>query len=127
VCFAAEPVPVIFLNFPVDVVSGPTMREADGLAMSSRNKHLSPTERTEAVCLFQGLEKAKQLFADGERDAEVLKAAVREIIEKTSGIVDYIEIVDDESLQHVEMLERSALIALAVQFSGARLIDNAVL
>ncbi|MBC8206749.1 MAG: pantoate--beta-alanine ligase [Kiritimatiellales bacterium] len=122
------------LNIPVDIVSGPTVREADGLAMSSRNKHLSPEERAEAVCLFQGLEKAKSLFAAGERDAAVLKAAVREVIEKTSGTVDYIEIVDDESLQNFQPLEtrhagdvKPSLIALAVKFSGARLIDNAVL
>ncbi len=115
------------LNFPSEILSGPTVREADGLAMSSRNKRLSPSERAEAVCLFQGLEKAKELFAIGERDAEVLKAAIREIIEKTSGIIDYIEIIDDESLEGLQTLEKSALIALAVQFSGARLIDNAVL
>ncbi len=115
------------LNFPVDIVSGSTIREADGLAMSSRNKRLSPAERAEAVCLFQGLEKAKERFAAGERDAEVLKAAIREIIEKTSGLIDYIEIVDDETLQPVKGVERPALIALAVKFSGARLIDNAVL
>jgi len=123
------------LNFPVEVVSGPTVREADGLAMSSRNKHLSSEERTEAVCLFQGLEKAKELFAAGERDADVLKATIREIIEKTSGVVDYVEIVDDESLesfpfdkaQDRQTLEKLALIAVAVRFSGARLIDNAVI
>jgi len=115
------------LNFPSEILSGPTVREADGLAMSSRNKRLSPSERAEAVCLFQGLEKAKELFAIGERDAEVLKAAIREIIEKTSGIIDYIEIIDDESLEGLQTLEKPALIALAVQFSGARLIDNTVL
>jgi len=123
------------LNIPVDIVPGPIVREADGLAMSSRNKFLSPEERQEALCLFQGLEKAKELFAAGERDAAVLKAVIREIIEQTSGIVDYIEIVDDESLQRfrttcgepVELLEKPALVALAVNFYGARLIDNAVL
>ena len=122
------------LNIPVDIVSGPTVREADGLAMSSRNMHLSPEERAEAICLFQGLEKAKSLFAAGECDTAVLKDAVREVIEKTSGTVDYIEIVDDESLQNLQSLEtrcagdaKPFLIALAVKFSGARLIDNAVL
>lgn len=115
------------LNFPVEIIAGPTVREADGLAMSSRNKYLTPTERTEAVCLFQSLEKAKALFAAGGRDADVLKAAVREIIEKTSGAVDYIEIVDNESLESFQTLEKPVLLALAVRFSGARLIDNAVL
>ena len=115
------------LNFPVEIVSGPTVREADGLAMSSRNKYLTPAERAEAACLFQSLEKAKALFAAGERDADVLKAAVRKIIEKTSGAVDYIEIVDNESLESFQTLEKPVLLALAVRFSGARLIDNAVL
>lgn len=115
------------LNFPVKIVPGPIVREADGLAMSSRNKRLSPKEREEAVCLFQGLEKARERFAEGERCADVLKRELREIIEKTSGIVDYIEMVDDETLQPVETAERPMLVALAVRFPGARLIDNAVL
>ena len=115
------------LNIPVDIVPGPTVREADGLALSSRNKYLSPAERAEAVCLFQGLEKAKALVAAGERDAAVLKAAICEVIEKTSGIIDYIELVDDETLQPVARADKPALVALAVKFSGARLIDNAVL
>ncbi len=115
------------LNIPVDVVSGPTVREADGLAMSSRNKYLSPEERKEAICLFQGLGKAKEQFSAGERSADVLTASVRDVIEKTSGTIDYIEVVDDENLQRIKVLEKPALIALAVKFSGVRLIDNAVL
>lgn len=115
------------LNFPVEIVPGPTVREADGLAMSSRNKYLSETERTEAVCLFQALEAAKKLVGAGERNAQRIKAAMREIIEKTSGQVDYVELVDDETLERFQTLEKPALAALAVRFSGARLIDNAVL
>jgi pantoate--beta-alanine ligase len=115
------------LNFPVQIVPGPIVREADGLAMSSRNKYLSPVERAEAVCLFQGLEKAKELFVAGETDVAALKTAIREVIEKTSGTVDYIEGVDDETLQAVSEVKADVLIALAVQFPGARLIDNAVI
>jgi len=115
------------LNFPVQIIAASTVREADGLAMSSRNKYLTPAERSEAVCLFQSLEKAKALFAAGERDAEKIKAALRTVIEKTSGRIDYIEIVDDETLLPVKTLEKPALAALAVKFSGARLIDNTVL
>jgi pantoate--beta-alanine ligase len=111
--------------------------------MSSRKKYLTPAERKEAVCLFQSLEKAKALFAAGERDAERIQTAVRTVIQATSGKVDYIEIVDDETLQPVpfdpfdklrageaqgrQSLEKPALLALAVKFSGARLIDNTVL
>lgn len=115
------------MNFGVKIVAAPTVREPDGLAMSSRNKYLSPAERNEAVCLFRSLEKAKELFTAGERDAEKIKAAVRGIIAATSGTPDYIEVVDDETLQPVERMERPALLALAVKFSGTRLIDNTVL
>ncbi len=115
------------LNFPVGIVPGPIVREDDGLAMSSRNKHLSAQERREAVCLFQALEKAKALFAAGERDAQAIRAAMREIVKKTSGEIDYIELVDDETLQPVRTLTTPVLAALAVRYSGARLIDNAVL
>ncbi len=115
------------LNFNVEIIAAPTVREADGLAMSSRNKYLTPAERKEAVCLFQSLEKAKALFASGERNAEKIKVAMRAVIEATSGRIDYLEIVDDESLQSVNTLGKPALAALAVKFSGARLIDNAVL
>ncbi|QHI69975.1 pantoate--beta-alanine ligase [Tichowtungia aerotolerans] len=115
------------LNFPVEIVSGPTIREPDGLAKSSRNKYLRPEERAEAVCLFQGLEKAKELYSAGEREANVLKNSICEIIRKTSGSIDYVEIVDDETLKPVQTLNKPVLVALAVRFPGARLIDNAVL
>jgi pantoate--beta-alanine ligase len=115
------------LNFSVKIIAAPTLREADGLAMSSRNKYLTPDERKEAACLFRSLEKAKALFAAGERDAGKIKVAVRAVIEATSGRVDYVEMVDDETLQPVRTLGKPALLALAVKFSGARLIDNTVL
>ena len=115
------------LNFPVEIISGPTVREVDGLAMSSRNKYLTPTERKEAVCLFQSLEIARALFAAGERNAEKIKATMYTVIEKTSGQIDYIELVDNETLQVVKIIEKQVLVALAVKFSGARLIDNVVL
>lgn len=115
------------LNMPVQLVSGPIIREADGLAKSSRNKYLTNRERAEAVCLSQSLERARALFERGERRASALASAVREIIATTSGVVDYIEIVDDESLKKVELLEAPALLALAVRFPSARLIDNTVL
>jgi len=113
------------LNIPAEVIPGPTVREADGLALSSRNQYLTPAERREAACLFDSLQLAKALAASGGRDAEAIKAAMRAVIEKTSGVVDYIELVDDETLQPVQTIERPALAALAVKFSRARLIDNA--
>jgi pantoate--beta-alanine ligase len=102
--------------------------------MSSRNKYLSPEERQEAVCLFRGLEACKALYEAGERDVDALKVAVRNEIEKTSGVVDYIELLNDETLQEFSegsdgqrTVNTPALVALAVRFSGARLIDNAML
>ncbi|MCU0857960.1 MAG: pantoate--beta-alanine ligase [Pontiellaceae bacterium] len=115
------------LNCPATIIAAPTIREPDGLAMSSRNKYLTPDERAEAVCLFKSIEKVKELFANGERDAEKIKTAVRSVIEKTSGRVDYAEVVDNETLRLVQTLEKPVLVALAVKFSGARLIDNTVL
>lgn len=115
------------LNFPVEIISGPTVREVDGLAMSSRNKYLTPAERKEAICLFQSLEVAQTLFAAGERSTEKIKAVMGTVVEKTSGRIDYIELVDNETLQPVKTIEKQVLVALAVKFYGARLIDNVVL
>ena len=117
------------LNFPVRILPGPTVREADGLAMSSRNKFLSPVERAEAVWISRSLNAAKALVAGGERDAERIRESVAATLRThaPSGLPDYIALVDDETLQPVTRLERKTLLALAVRFPGARLIDNTVL
>lgn len=116
------------LNFPVEILPGPTVREADGLAMSSRNKFLSPSERAEAVWLSRALSTARELVAGGERDAGRVHDAVRAALAHApSGRVDYVAFVDDETMQPVTRIERKTLLALAVRFSAARLIDNTVL
>ena len=116
------------LNFPVEVISGPTIREPDGLAMSSRNVNLSAEERKQALCLRRALDRAEVLFRSGERDAgRIRKAMLEAVAMEPLAAVDYVEVVDDESLEPVERLERPALVALAVKFSKARLIDNTVL
>jgi len=116
------------MNFPVTIVSGPTARESDGLAMSSRNTLLKPAERDQAVQLSRSLNLAKKMFQAGERDADKIKAAVAEEINKASlGRVDYIELVDDESLAPLNKIDGKALLAIAVYFSTTRLIDNVVL
>ena len=117
------------LNFPVELVSAPIAREPDGLAMSSRNRNLSPEERAQATCLVRALRRAGALFRQGERKSDALRAALREEIGKAHlATVDYAEIVDVDSLEAVHgTVERPALAALAVRFSGARLIDNLVL
>jgi len=113
------------LQIPVEVVAGPTTREADGLAMSSRNKFLDPQERAQAVCIFRGLQAAEKLHAEGERHASRLRDAVRhEINQAPLASVDYLEVVDDETLQPVTRLDRPALIAVAVFLGSTRLIDN---
>lgn len=116
------------LNTPVEIVPGPIVREPDGLAMSSRNARLKPDEREQAVCLCRALDAVEKAFADGERDADVLRKLARSVIEQASlARVDYVELVDDETLEPLILIERPALCALAVYFPSARLIDNAVL
>jgi len=116
------------LNFPVEIVPGPIVREPDGLAMSSRNSYLLPEERDDALCLRRALDLAEKTYADGERDASALKQAMLDLL---SGVqraeVDYVEIVDWDTLQPVEQLEGPALVALAVKVGKPRLIDNTIL
>ena len=113
------------LNMPLEIVVCPTFRESDGLAMSSRNVYLSPEERTQAPVLYQSLLWARDQVARGERDALYLVKRVKEmIIAQTSATVDYVEIRSVPGLEPVQVLEADSLMALAVRFSGARLIDN---
>lgn len=115
------------LNFPVEVVSGPIVREKDGLAISSRNKYLSQEERRQALCLRQALDAAEEVYAGGERDAAVLRDAVRREIDVAPlAKIDYIELVDAENLESVDRIRRPALLALAVYIGVTRLIDNTV-
>lgn len=113
------------LDFPLRVIVAPTVREAGGLAMSSRNKRLSAGERESALCLYQGLSAAAKLFEAGERNAAALKAAIVEVIRATPlARLDYAEVVDAETMQPVAAVERPALAALAVFIGKTRLIDN---
>ncbi len=113
------------LAFPVEIVAAPTIREFDGLAMSSRNRYLSPEERRQAACLRRALDEAEQIYLSGERRASVLKETIRQVI-RTAPLarVDYVEIVEDQSLEPVEFCEGPVLVALAVFIGKARLIDN---
>ena len=116
------------LDFPIEIVAGPTIREPDGLAMSSRNVYLSAEERQQALVLKCALDAATRLFRSGERAAAPLKTSMEKIIAQAPAAkIDYITIVDDESLEPVERLEKPALLALAVFVGKTRLIDNAVL
>jgi pantoate--beta-alanine ligase len=116
------------LNLPVEIVVAPIVREADGLAMSSRNVYLSPEERGQATVLKRTLDAAVALYDGGERRAEVILSAVGEAIESAPlARIDYAELVDATTFEPVVMLERRALLALAVFFGHTRLIDNTLL
>ena len=116
------------LNFPVEVFEVPTFREADGLAMSSRNARLSAAERVQATCLSRALRLAEKMYAAGTRDAdEIIREMKKIIAHEPDARIDYAQVVDNETLEPVIALEKPALAALAVHFPSARLIDNAVL
>ncbi len=113
------------LNFDLEILTGPIVREPDGLAMSSRNMYLSAEERRDALKLYQSLMKAKNLIENGERDAERIKKNIEHILQQgKSAKIDYIEIVDTTNLKPVEKIHGEVLIALAVFVGKTRLIDN---
>ena len=116
------------LNLDVEIVGMPTYRERDGLAMSSRNSYLTPPERTAALCISRALQQAAALFGQGERRAEAIVRAARDIIaaEPLAG-VDYIALCDTEELNDLVQIDREAVLAVAVKIGKARLIDNVVL
>lgn len=113
------------LNFPLEIVAVPIVRESDGLAMSSRNVHLNPEERKQALVLYQSLQEAQQLINNGERKVATIKDFIRTNIESSPlANIDYIEIYDADELSDIEEIDGRALIALAVKFGNTRLIDN---
>ena len=116
------------LSFPVDVVVCPTIREADGLALSSRNVNLSPAERRAAPVLNRALLAASAAFESGERDAERLRDVVSETLAaEPLARPDYVSVADAVTLLELERVAGPALVSLAVRFGGTRLIDNVVL
>lgn len=116
------------LNINAEIIAVPIMREADGLAMSSRNVYLSPEERQAGLVLYRSLQLAQELVANGEKDIGQLKKAVlNNILEEPLANVDYVEILSLPNLTKIELLTGKALLALAVRFGKTRLIDNAVL
>ncbi len=116
------------LNFPVEIRPCPTIREPDGLARSSRNKYLSPKERRQATCLSRALQTAKDMIRAGQIGSSKIIAAMTEIVRvEPDAVIDYISIVDMELLQPVARVDRPVLIALAVRFDSARLIDNIII
>jgi pantoate--beta-alanine ligase len=116
------------LNMNLEIVIVPTVREADGLAMSSRNVYLSPEERLQAPVLYQALSTAHVMWAEGEQAAHNLRQAMLKIIgRKALGKIEYISIADAVTLKELDQAEPPAVISLAVKFGKTRLIDNILL
>ena len=116
------------LDIDLEIVVCPTVREADGLAMSSRNDYLTPEQRTAAVVLHQALELAEHLWAAGERDAFRLRQETASVIRhQPLAEIDYISVADPETLQELDTITDSALVSMAVRFGKTRLLDNVVL
>ncbi|MFL2860904.1 MAG: pantoate--beta-alanine ligase [Pontiellaceae bacterium] len=116
------------LNIPVEILRGKTVRESDGLAMSSRNQRLSEGARLDAVVIYESIQDAKKQVEQGERSVEVLIQAVRDRLVCVPRIViDYVVVVDDVTLKPIERIHSTALLAIAVKLESIRLIDNDVL
>jgi len=113
------------LNLGIEIVVVPTVRESDGLAMSSRNIYLSPGERQAATILFKALTLARQLRQGGEKDAGKIRRQVTSLIQKEPlAQIDYVSIADAETLEELNLIDRPALASLAVRIVKTRLIDN---
>lgn len=116
------------LDFPVEIILGPIVREPDGLAMSSRNRYLSQAERRDALCLSRALHEAGEAVTGGERSWNKVRAVMESVITSAqSARIDYIECVDNTSMEPVARLDRPVLVALAIWVGNTRLIDNAVI
>jgi pantoate--beta-alanine ligase len=116
------------LNMGIGIIVVPTLRESDGLAMSSRNIYLSPRERQAATILFKALTLARQLREGGEKDAEEIRRQMTSLIQKEPlAQIDYVSIADAETLEELSLLDRPALASLAVRIGRTRLIDNMAL
>ncbi len=113
------------LNANIEIIGCPIIREDDGLAKSSRNTYLNPDERKAATVLSKALRTGKQMIESGEKNAEVVKSKITEIISKEPlAKIDYVEITDWNSIEPVDIIDRSTLCAIAVYIGNTRLIDN---
>jgi pantoate--beta-alanine ligase len=116
------------LDMDIRIIGVPTVREPDGLAMSSRNSYLNPEERESALCLKKALDLARKMLSQGEKDAQKIRQAVEKLIlSHPFTEVNYINICDPMTLEDVDRLEGEAILALAVSVGKARLIDNCLM
>ena len=116
------------LNLRTQIVVVPTIREPDGLALSSRNAYLSPEERAAAPVLYRSLEAARAAWEDGERSGAALRARMSDVLGREPlARVDYVSVADPRTLQELDDVGDATLVSLAVRFGRTRLIDNMVL
>lgn len=116
------------LDMNTEVIVCPTLREPDGLAMSSRNVYLSPEERRAAAILWKSLELARRLWGQGERNAERIRREMTALIQtEPRAIIDYVSVADAQTLRELDQIEGAALVSLAVKIGKPRLIDNIIL
>lgn len=116
------------LNMDIEIIGCPIVREADGLAKSSRNTYLSEEERRAALCLSKSIFLAESLVKDGEISAEIIKAEMRKVLESEPlARVDYVEVVDSLTIEPVVEVKSGTLIAIAVYIGKTRLIDNTII
>jgi len=116
------------LNWDIEVVGMPTVREEDGLAMSSRNKHLNPEERKAARCIVASLNRAEEVYQSGElRSEKIIGEAVKIIKAQPLAQIDYVKLCNPDTLEDTETLAGTVLMALAVKIGKTRLIDNRII
>ncbi|QDU29817.1 Pantoate-beta-alanine ligase [Anatilimnocola aggregata] len=115
------------LNLFSHIEVGATIREPDGLAMSSRNRYLSPAERQRALSLSHGLRQAREMFRSGEQRTAVIAAMIGETLEPQTDAIDYVAIADGDTLEPVELIQPNTVILLAVRIGNTRLIDNCLI
>ncbi len=116
------------LNMNLEIVAVPTARESDGLAMSSRNTLLTPEERQAATILFKALTLAKQLWQNGEKDADKIRQQMSSLIQKEPlAQIDYVSVADANTLEELKVIDQAAIASLAVRIGKTRLIDNVTL
>lgn len=116
------------LNFDIEIVGAPIVREADGLAMSSRNTYLTPEQRRQALCLYRSLKTSQGLVKSGITETSKIIAAAKDIISsQPEAVIDYIRICDPDTLEDVQVIDKPVRMALAVKIGKTRLIDNMML
>jgi pantoate--beta-alanine ligase len=116
------------LNINVEIITLPTVREPDGLAMSSRNTYLNPKERQAALVLYQARCLAQKLWAQGEKDAQTIRQQMTDLIQKEPlANIDYVSVANADTLDELDKISLPTLVALAIKIGKTRLIDNVVL